>query len=199
MKTRFLSILVAMVIVSASVHPTASADEAPPLSPSQLAIKKTVLFAAVPVRILITLADPFRRVIFLTPEQREQRRIIIVNNTVYDHTGAPFTMTNHNHNEFNYVMDRAGNFYWLDESSNPTVRHDSIFDAAPVTGAGNITIQDSKITYIDCDSGHYASEPLFPDVMNELGNDGNDLSLIDMVTSDNSDPIFHRPFKSSGN
>jgi hypothetical protein len=168
------------------------------LSPEQIAIKTQPIYPTVNVRWLITAADPARHVIyFTTPEQREQRRIIVVGGYVYDHTGVPFTYTNNNGDEMNYVMDAEGNFYWLDESTDPTIRHDSIFDMGPVAGGGNITIINSKITYIDADSGHYPTGPVFKNTLAELAKDGTDLSTIKAVDTDNDDPIFHKPSKSN--
>jgi hypothetical protein len=187
-----------LVVISGISSVFADGDPVAQLTAEQMAIKTTVIYPTVGVRALITAADKYRGVIyFTTAEQREQRRIIIIGDDVYDHTGVPFIYTNNNHDELNYVMDSAGNFYWLDESSDATIRHDTIFDKGPVTGSGNITIVNSKMTYIDCDSGHYPSSPLFQNVLDELKKDGNDLSQVKAVFSDNSNPIFHEPSKNS--
>jgi hypothetical protein len=189
-----------MLVVGAFTLFTALAFADSPGLVNQLSSDQTTIYTAsvyptVSVRLLITAADASRGVIYLTADQREQRRIIIVGDYVYDHTGAPFTLTNNNSDEFNYVMDDAGNFYWLDEATDPTIRHDSIFDKGPVAGGGNITIVNSRITCIDSDSGHYPTGALFQNVLNQLMKDGAVVTDFKTVATDNSNPIFHVPSK----
>src|SRR5581483_11107606 len=94
--------------------------------------------------------DKSERVIYLNAQQREERRLVIQNGLVYDHTGKPITETRSKHrNQNNYVMDAAGNFYLFDEFTHPEIRHSSIFAGGPVAGAGNIQIEGGRIVYID--------------------------------------------------
>jgi hypothetical protein len=119
--------------------------------------------------------DKIRGVIYLSPEQREQRRVVIKDGIVYDVHGNVFPDTvNTKNNVQNYVMDASGNFYLFDENTTPKIRHSSIFDGGPIAGAGNITIKGGKIVLLDSDSGHYPSKPLFPNVLAELAADGVD-------------------------
>ena len=117
--------------------------------------------------------DRAQGVIYLDARQREERRVLIQNGLVYDHTGRPLLNTrSKHHNQNNYVMDAAGNFYLFDEFTNPEIRHSSIFAGAPVAGAGNIKIEDGRIVYIDSDSGHYSSEEVYENVLKELASRG---------------------------
>src|SRR4030095_14811079 len=86
-----------------------------------------------------------------------------------DHAGNPLPNTkSKHHNQNNYVMDAAGNFYLFDEFTTPSIRHSSIFAGGPVAGAGNIQIMGGRIVYIDSDSGHYPSTKVFANVLTEL-------------------------------
>jgi hypothetical protein len=112
-------------------------------------------------------------VIYLDAKQREERRVLIQNGLVYDHTGRPFPNTrSKHHNQNNYVMDAAGNFYLFDEFTTPEIRHSSIFAGGPVAGAGNIKIEDGRIVYIDSDSGHYPNDGTYENVLKELASHG---------------------------
>ena len=113
--------------------------------------------------------DKSEGVIYLDAQQREERRLVIQNGLVYDHTGQTLLNTRSKHrNQNNYVMDAAGNFYLFDEFTHPEIRHSSIFAGGPVAGAGNIQIVDGRITYIDSDSGHYPSTGVHENVLKEL-------------------------------
>src|SRR5262249_27262376 len=117
--------------------------------------------------------DKAQGVIYLDARQREERRLLIQNGLVYDHTGRPLLNTRSKHqNQNNYVMDAAGNFYLFDEFTNPEIRHSSIFAGGPVAGAGNIKIEDGRIVYIDSDSGHYSTEGVYENVLKELASHG---------------------------
>src|SRR5262245_9520287 len=64
--------------------------------------------------------DKSEGVIYLDDKQREERRVLIQNGLVYDHTGRPISETSSkHHNQNNYVMDSAGNFYLFDEFTHP--------------------------------------------------------------------------------
>src|SRR5436190_3191279 len=110
--------------------------------------------------------DKSEGVIYLDAQQREERRLVIQNGLVYDHTGKTVINTrSKHHNQNNYVMDAAGNFYLFDEFTHPEIRHSSIFAGGPVAGAGNIQIVDGRITYIDADSGHYPTSGVHENVL----------------------------------
>lgn len=107
---------------------------------------------------------------YLNEEQREARRFTFDQdgNTVLP-DGRKLVMTKNNHsNQMNYVMDSAGNFYLFDEFTCPKIRHGSLLAGAPVSGAGNLEINDGRITYIDSDSGHYPSSSVFKYVHQNL-------------------------------
>jgi hypothetical protein len=113
--------------------------------------------------------DKAQGVVYLDTKQREERRVLVQNGLVYDHAGRPLPDTrSKHHNQNNYVMDAAGNFYLFDEFTNPEIRHSSIFAGGPVAGAGNIKIEGGRIVYIDSDSGHYPSEEVYENVLKEL-------------------------------
>ncbi len=117
--------------------------------------------------------DKSEGVIYLNAQQREERRLVIQNGLVYDHTGKPVLNTRSKHrNQNNYVMDAAGNFYLFDEFTHPEIRHSSIFAGGPVAGAGNIQIVDGRIAYIDADSGHYPTTGVHENVLKELAAHG---------------------------
>jgi len=111
-------------------------------------------------------------VIYLDARQREERRVVIENGLLCDHTGKPLTTRSKHRNQNNYVMDAAGNFYLFDEFTHPEIRHSSIFAGGPVAGAGNIEITEGQLVYIDSDSGHYPAEGLFQNVHKELAAHG---------------------------
>jgi hypothetical protein len=117
--------------------------------------------------------DESAGVVYLNAEQREQRRIVVRDGLVYDHTGRPISETTGKHGgKNNYVMDAAGNFYLFDEFTTKTIRHSSIFAGGPVAGAGNIQIRGGHIVYIDTDSGHYPSKKVFENELKELASCG---------------------------
>ncbi|MBI3424610.1 MAG: hypothetical protein HY011_16875 [Acidobacteria bacterium] len=117
--------------------------------------------------------DKSQGVIYLDARQREERRVVMREGLVYDHSGNTLITTRSKHkNQNNYVMDAAGNFYLFDEFTHPEIRHSSIFAGGPVAGAGNITIQEGRITYIDADSGHYPSAGVFENVKKEIAAHG---------------------------
>jgi hypothetical protein len=123
--------------------------------------------------------DRAKHVIYLSADQREEIRIVISDGLVYDHVGNPILNSFNKHqNHVNYVMDAAGNFYLFDEYTTPTVRHSSVFAAGPVAGAGDISIIDGHIVYLDSNSGHYPSKKVFENVLLELAAHGVDTSVL---------------------
>lgn len=115
-------------------------------------------------------------VTYLTPEEREQYRVVIEQGTVYSLNGTPYPNTINTKaghlNHINYVMDSNGNFYLFNEYVTKNIRHSSIFAGGPVAGAGEIVIQSGQVIYIDSDSGHYNTRSLLPNVLLELRADG---------------------------
>ena len=185
MKTIFLAISLALLAsMSCKTAPvpasqTKSSPDTP--QPTSLAPLRGDTYSTVSMRSKEIAKDRDRGVIMFTPEQREAARMVIVNGNVFTSRGAPFgSKTNGSGDVSNYVMDKSGNFYWFDEKSTPTIRHSSIFDQMPIAGAGNITITKSQITFIDSDSGHYPSGPLFPNVKTQLIKDGVDFSTVEI-------------------
>jgi hypothetical protein len=117
--------------------------------------------------------DKSSGVVYLDARQREERRLVLQNGLFYDHTGKTLINTRSKHrNQNNYVMDASGSFYLFDEFTHPETRHSSIFAGGPVAGAGNITIQEGHVLYIDSDSGHYDSSSLQGNVLKELASQG---------------------------
>lgn len=149
------------------------------LAPAELAGKQGDRYPTVKIHGSKIGEDKARGVIYLDASQREQRRLLIRNGLVYDSTGKPLRDTRSKHkNQNNYVMDAAGNFYLFDEFTTPNIRHSSVFAGGPVAGAGNIRIKDGRIVYIDSDSGHYPTQPLFGNVLKELASCGVDTSAL---------------------
>jgi hypothetical protein len=114
-------------------------------------------------------------VIYFNACQRESVRVTIKDGHVYNHTGAMIHRTrSRHHNQVNYVMDSAGNFYLVNEFKQPTIRHSSVFAGGPVAGAGNIRIARGTVVFVDDDSGHYPAQKVFANVLIELGARGVD-------------------------
>ena len=166
----WMSILVLAVSLTLSSLPTqAKTPLAQSPAPKELGSQQGDKYPTVAMHKSKLRADKAEGVIYLDTKQREERRLVIQNGLVYDHVGRPILNTKSKHkNQNNYVMDAAGNFYLFDEFTHPEIRHSSIFAGGPVAGAGNITIQEGRITYIDADSGHYPSAGVFENVQKEL-------------------------------
>jgi hypothetical protein len=148
-------------------------------------IKTKAIYPTVDMRVAQIQRDKIKGLVphYFTDAEREQHRFVIFEGTVYKNNctlmGEPdgFTTTDPTKvQQVNYVMDAPGNFYWVDEFKNLMTHHSAVFDAQPVAGAGNITIEKSKITQIDSDSGHYPTGPVFDNVLKQLQLDGADLS-----------------------
>ncbi len=135
--------------------------------------------------------DSARGVKYLTPQEKEQRRVIIQNGVVYSSQNEVVRegvvldnkstlQGNEKPEKITYVMDSAGNFYLFDENATPSIRHSSILSAEPVAGAGELMTDDQgHITYVDDNSGHYATSDLFEtNVLEALKADGVDLSQV---------------------
>ncbi len=136
--------------------------------------------------------DKKEGVIYLDTQLREERRLVIQNGLVYDHTGKPVLNTrSKHHNQNNYVMDAAGNFYLFDEFTHPEIRHSSIFAGGPVAGAGNIKIEEGRIVYIDADSGHYPTEGVHENVLKELASHGVNVGDHKNKTADHENKHHH--------
>jgi hypothetical protein len=113
---------------------------------------------------------------YMSNEERENARVVIVNGRLYTSRGEP-TPYGKAGEDLNYVMDAAGNFYIFNQTGHPELRHSSFFDGRPVAGAGDLVVKDGTIAKIDHNSGHYSpSDTMFQNVLSELKKDGVDLS-----------------------
>jgi hypothetical protein len=166
-------------------------------APSDCAPKTEAIYPTVNMRQSQVLNDQIRGRVpdYFTDAQREANRFVVFNGMVYksDCTlmGQPdgFSPSDPTQvQQVNYVMDAAGNFYWVDEFKNVMTRHSAVFDARPVSGAGNITIAQSRITQIDSDSGHYPTGPVFDNVLKQLQLDGVDLTQVSVIHNLNNTP-----------
>jgi hypothetical protein len=166
-------------------------------APSDCASKTEAIYPTVNMRQSQVLKDQMggRVPDYFTDAQREANRFVVFNGRVYksDCTtmGQPdgFTINDPTQvQQVNYVMDAAGNFYWVDEFKNAITRHSAVFDAGPVAGAGNITITQSLVTQIDSDSGHYPTGPIFDNVLKQLQLDGVDLTQVSVTHNLNNTP-----------
>jgi hypothetical protein len=75
-----------------------------------------------------------------------------------------------------YVMDAEGNFYVHPGHVKGELHHSSFFAGGPVAGAGELTVVNGVLRYIDRSSGHYQPESLhFQQVVEELSVKGVDV------------------------
>jgi hypothetical protein len=157
-------------------------------------IKTGTTYPTVPMRTeFVALDQQFGRVPqYYTPAVREDHRFIVFNGTVYKNDCTLMNMpdgidpSTNLAQTVNYVMDPAGNFYWVDEYKDALTRHSAVFDAQPVSGAGDINISNSKITSIDANSGHYPTGTVFDNVLKQLTLDGVDLTQVTVTHTPNS-------------
>jgi hypothetical protein len=112
---------------------------------------------------------------YMSSEERESTRVVIVNGTLYTPNGQR-THYGADHETLNYAMDAAGNFYIFNQTGHPELRHSSFFDGLPVACAGDLEVKNGRIATIDAKSGHYSPSPkMFQNVLTELKQDGVDL------------------------
>lgn len=116
-------------------------------------------------------------------QRREAHRIVVKDCLAFHPQGQPVADTSNNKGDrANYVMDAAGNIYLFDQYINPSIRHSSIFPGTresggePVAGAGEITIKNQRIVYVDANSGHYPARAVLGQVKQELNRNGCDLN-----------------------
>ena len=113
---------------------------------------------------------------YMTDDEREQARVVIVNGTLYASTGKPAPYGTERE-ILNYAMDAAGNFYVLNQAGRPDLRHSSFFDGRPVACAGDVEVRNGRIARINANSGHYnPSSRMFQNVLTELKSRGVDVS-----------------------
>jgi len=76
-----------------------------------------------------------------------------------------------------YVMDEAGNIY-INEIPNYRFKHSSFLNKGEIAAAGEITIKDGKLIYINANSGHYLPEDrlFLNQILNQLQEMGIDIS-----------------------
>lgn len=79
-----------------------------------------------------------------------------------------------------YVMDESGNIY-VNTEPGYNFKHSSFLSGGQVAAAGEITIKDGKLIYIDPNSGHYLPKnPAWLDqVLNRLDEMGIDISGVE--------------------
>jgi hypothetical protein len=119
-----------------------------------------------------TIVDHGVLIHYMSAEERERSRVVIVAGTLYTSTGQP-TPYGADGEKLNYAMDTAGNFYLFNQTGRPELRHSSFFGGGPVACAGNLEVRNGKIVHIDSNSGHYSpSGKMFQNVLAELKKDG---------------------------
>lgn len=124
------------------------------VSPAQLAAQAAEKYAVFPMKPGYLEKDQRKGVVYFTAEEREQRRAVIVEGLVYDNQGVMLRdSAEADGGALQYVMDSKGNLYIFDDIK--TVRHSSIFAGGPVAAAGDIQIENGRVTAIDANSGHY--------------------------------------------
>jgi histidinol phosphatase-like PHP family hydrolase len=115
---------------------------------------------------------------YMSNEERESSRVVIVNGTLYTSKGKP-TPYGTDHEKLNYAMDAAGNFYIFNQTGHPELRHSSFFDGRPVACAGDLEVKNGRIVRINSNSGHYSpSAKMFQNVLIELKKDGVDVTSV---------------------
>jgi hypothetical protein len=113
---------------------------------------------------------------YMDDAEREASRVIPFAGKLWTNDGVvvPYTKKD---KKLNYVMDPKVNFYVLNQKGHPELRHSSFLRGAPVSGAGNIQIDQGTIVKIDRNSGHYGpSEHQLGNVLHELKERGFDVS-----------------------
>jgi hypothetical protein len=120
---------------------------------------------------------------YMSNEERESARVVIVNGTLYTSKGKPAPYGT-DHEKLNYAMDAAGNFYIFNQTGHPELRHSSFFDGRPVACAGDLEAKNGRIVTINSKSGHYSPSPkMFQNVLTELKKDGVDLTSTGVAQS----------------
>jgi hypothetical protein len=113
--------------------------------------------------------DRRKGVIYWNAEKREASQVTIRAGKVFDANGSPFRDSRSNHdNQIGYVMDQGGFFYFFNGYADPTLRHSSVFAGKDVAGAGDMVIEKGKIVYVDSNSDHYRTKPIFKNVLIRL-------------------------------
>jgi len=178
---------VALVCVVAALS-AASLQTPSQLTGKQLFPKIEQIYQAKPM--LSSYKDEDTRIVdhgvlihYMSNEERESARVVIVNGTLYTSTGQP-TPYGSDHEKLNYAMDAAGNFYVLNQMAHPDLRHSSFFDGRPAACAGDLEVKNGRIVKINSNSGHYSpSAKMFRNVLTELKRDGVDLRTLSLPQS----------------
>lgn len=119
-----------------------------------------------------TIVDHGVLIHYMSAEERERSRVVIVAGTLHTSRGEP-TPYGADGDKLNYVMDTAGNFYLFNQTGHPELRHSSFFSGGPVACAGNLEVRNGTIVHIDSNSGHYSpSGKMFQNALAELKKDG---------------------------
>lgn len=91
------------------------------------------------------------KVKYLTAAEREKLKISISNDGKFlDANGLPLNVKNGL-----YVMDATGEIFIHPENVVGVIHHSTIVAGKPVAAAGEITIVDGIVKYVDRNSGHY--------------------------------------------
>lgn len=125
-------------------------------------------------------------VTYLSPAERQKFLVTVKDGKVYDSSGKLLDTTHvrGSHGTTGraiYVMDKEGNIYIHTEPSFSTIHHSSLTAGGEVSAAGEIRIENGKLTYIDRNSGHYRPPPEFLEqAMQRLEDMGIDTSTVVM-------------------
>lgn len=104
-------------------------------------------------------------------QDREKYRVIFINGLARRAVSPEAVMSDNG--KMNYVLDAKGNFYIFNEKKTKEIRHSSFFAGGKVASAGDMKMQDGKITEIDGDSGHYQmNDEILKNVLDYLKSQG---------------------------
>lgn len=84
--------------------------------------------------------------------ERETYRVVIIDGVVHH---AQKSHAVYEDGDWFFVMDVHGNFYFFAKTGNTPLHHSSFFDGAPLPSAGELHIQDGKISQVTNLTGHY--------------------------------------------
>jgi hypothetical protein len=103
---------------------------------------------------------PSNGVLYLMPDERETFRIFVRDGKVYSaDDGSLFDtvtgLTARPDGKAIFVMDDQGNFYASTKLKPGSFHHSTFFAGQPVSGAGEIVIEDGQIISMNSHSGHY--------------------------------------------
>ncbi len=132
---------------------------------------------------------PSNGVRYLTPEQAEGYRVFVRDGQLYDaqgrlvDTSGAGTLHQGGGGRAIFVMDSQGNLYLSTTHSIGDFHHSSFLAGRPVSGAGEMVVENGRITLLTDRSGHYQPTVQFREqVLDELEADGMDVSGITLGT-----------------